>query len=513
MKEHEIRDLVASNLSVIDPKLLLVSVEHEVILSDGRVSKIDILAKDKFGCFTVIEIKKSDQTARSAVQQLYKYAAFLKRKNRLRVDQIRCIAASTHWRELNAPFSEFKHFSKYESVGLLLSIGTNRDYSVETVDPPFEPGGGDPLPSFLFFEFTSLISRETVFIRFVKMLEWVDKALSSFIVKVDYLGNNQQIIHPFGFAWVVFRGNVVDIEDVSAALKSHESLPPAYFDVSELSKNWSDDSAEAELRDLIITKFPIVLAGEGEIVNLALHSLNNTLQSWSRGETVFQGPIFNSGLFSEDEAIGLACGFAGQHPYNFVTNITPERPSHFNFVRDKMNVFLSANSQWRNGFLVALEALEQQSEASIRIFNPLNFAGLLFDLYKDGKSSRLPKAEMFVKNQDSTIYYFGMLIWSGLVSKISLRDAFKSVYPDERMALFRIVNQQLSEYDEKLFRMFGITHEIFRQIGDNVEWLNLGEAPPRWEVSRKNLSSMGRFPEKYNGLITQAEAFFDQSVV
>ncbi len=79
--EAQYRDLVAANLSAIDASLTLVGAEHEIRLPDGRVSRIDILAKDRFGCFTVIEIKKSNQTARSTVQQLFKYAHFLKSKN------------------------------------------------------------------------------------------------------------------------------------------------------------------------------------------------------------------------------------------------------------------------------------------------------------------------------------------------------------------------------------------------------------------------------------------------
>jgi hypothetical protein len=153
------RDLVAADLSTIDRSLTLVGIEHEIRLPDGQVSRIDILAKDKFGSFTVFEIKKSNQTARSAVQQLYKYAHFLKKKNRLRTDQIRCVALSTHWEELRAPFSEFSYFSPYESIALQLRVDGRDTFSVKAVECEYEIGGGEAIHNYIFFEFKSEVSR------------------------------------------------------------------------------------------------------------------------------------------------------------------------------------------------------------------------------------------------------------------------------------------------------------------------------------------------------------------
>jgi hypothetical protein len=231
MNEATIRDIVAADLSVIDARLTLVRTEHEITLADGRRAAIDILAKDEFGCFTVIEIKKSNQTSRSAIQQLYKYAAFLKRKNRLRVDQIRCIAASTHWDELNAPFSEFKHFSEYESIGLKIILSQEGTYSVDVIDPPFEQGGGDTLQNFIFFEFKTPAPRDAAQEALVHILDSVAPQLSSVIITTDYTDNSQDIINPFGFSWTIFRINTMDIEQNIAKLALSDDLPTEDLEV------------------------------------------------------------------------------------------------------------------------------------------------------------------------------------------------------------------------------------------------------------------------------------------
>lgn len=57
--EFEIREKLAVNLDLLDPNLVLVKQEYAIILPDGRKGFVDILARDKFGCFTIIEIKKA----------------------------------------------------------------------------------------------------------------------------------------------------------------------------------------------------------------------------------------------------------------------------------------------------------------------------------------------------------------------------------------------------------------------------------------------------------------------
>ncbi|MCW1890154.1 hypothetical protein OK016_16385 [Vibrio chagasii] len=49
--EFEIREKLAVNLDLLDPNLVLVKQDHAIILPDGRKGFVDILARDKFGCF------------------------------------------------------------------------------------------------------------------------------------------------------------------------------------------------------------------------------------------------------------------------------------------------------------------------------------------------------------------------------------------------------------------------------------------------------------------------------
>src|SRR3712207_8007566 len=55
----------------------------------------------------------------------------------------------------------------------------------------------------------------------------------------------------------------------------------------------------SETRELILSKVPIVKAGEGEYGCYAIHSLNNDLHRWETVELFKLGPMFEDGLYSD----------------------------------------------------------------------------------------------------------------------------------------------------------------------------------------------------------------------
>jgi hypothetical protein len=277
-----------------------------------------------------------------------------------------------------------------------------------------------------------------------------------------------------------------------------------------LLPSWHDGTSEAELRELILTKTPIIHAKEGEFAAFAIHSLNNILKNWQTCRVSLLGPMFEDGIYSEDEAISFACGFKGSHPYNFASKVTPERQAGFNFIRTKLNFFLATNSRWKKAVSFILDSANVEDELSIQIFNPLNFFGMLVDLYRDGETSRIPSAEIVSLGRSHDIHYFGTVIWGGMVSRVRFRDALTYAYQDERIALLRAFNQSVTEYDEKLFHRFSIRHEFFRVINQGTEWLNIDEEPPRWEKSKKSIESLRLFFTKHDCLIEEAGKFFGE---
>lgn len=108
MKEAEIRDYISNNLNILSDELILVSTEYKLENIMGTNGYIDILARDVYDNYVIIEIKKSKQSSRSAIHEIMKYVSLLKNTLKLKDSEIRTIVVSTEWEELRVPFYEWK---------------------------------------------------------------------------------------------------------------------------------------------------------------------------------------------------------------------------------------------------------------------------------------------------------------------------------------------------------------------------------------------------------------------
>lgn len=116
--EAGLRDHIASNLYLIEPGLELLKVEYALDNPHGAGGRIDILARDRFDHVVCIEIKRSDQSARAALNELSKYVSLLYERDRVPREIVRCIVVSTYWLELLLPLSYFAVSSGVDVVAL-----------------------------------------------------------------------------------------------------------------------------------------------------------------------------------------------------------------------------------------------------------------------------------------------------------------------------------------------------------------------------------------------------------
>jgi len=112
--EGQLRDHLAKDLTIIEPGLALMQTGFPVKNPLGADGSFDILAKDRFENFVIIEVKRSDQAARQALHELSKYIALFMEDQKVDRHRIRCFVVSTHWHELDVPVSFFKDFCPVE---------------------------------------------------------------------------------------------------------------------------------------------------------------------------------------------------------------------------------------------------------------------------------------------------------------------------------------------------------------------------------------------------------------
>ena len=111
--EDKIRDQLAANLAFIERGLELIEKEYMLENFYGTKGFIDILAKDSYNRFVIIELKRSNQASRQAIHEIMKYVGLLKRKFKVKESEICVIIISTHWDELIIPFSELLSQTSY----------------------------------------------------------------------------------------------------------------------------------------------------------------------------------------------------------------------------------------------------------------------------------------------------------------------------------------------------------------------------------------------------------------
>ncbi|OOG76458.1 endonuclease NucS domain-containing protein [Algoriphagus sp. A40] len=120
--EHIIRDWLVINPQFIEPGLEVVDKEHYLPDDAGTSGFIDILCKDPFNNFVIVEIKRSDPAARQTFTEVLKYAELIQQTYQARKSELRIIILSTHWDEILRAFTHICFHSSIPIKGFQLFI-------------------------------------------------------------------------------------------------------------------------------------------------------------------------------------------------------------------------------------------------------------------------------------------------------------------------------------------------------------------------------------------------------
>jgi Endonuclease NucS len=136
-KESLIRDWLADNLDFIENGLQLIGKEYHLKDNIGAKGFVDLLCKDIYNNFVLIEIKRAQASSRQTITEVLKYYSLLKHNLKARESEIRIIIISTHWDELIRAFSETFHKTKIALKGYQITINeeTCIPHSINLVTP------------------------------------------------------------------------------------------------------------------------------------------------------------------------------------------------------------------------------------------------------------------------------------------------------------------------------------------------------------------------------------------
>jgi hypothetical protein len=159
--ENLIRDALAEDLGKLEDGLELIETEYKLPNPIGGKGFIDILARDRFGLLVVIEVKRSDATARQTIHEIFKYTALLRSNHGIAEDAVRCVVLSADWHELLVPFSEFTASAPYHVDGYKIEVDDEGVCTgLEPVRAIKDAGSLELCPSGLVYLYTTAEERE-----------------------------------------------------------------------------------------------------------------------------------------------------------------------------------------------------------------------------------------------------------------------------------------------------------------------------------------------------------------
>lgn len=478
--ENKIRDFLALNIDVLGKNLTLVDKEFPLKNPDGAGGSIDLLAKDQFGHFVIIELKRSDQAARAALHELYKYTALLRSQMGLRRDQLRVMLVSTEWHELAVPFSEYLEVCLVPTEGVQITVDPQG--AVLSIAPfkPIdisEPLSLSRMQDIVLFE--SEADRNRALARFVSAA--AQALLSDFSVfNLNYLGDNGRVIYPYGL-YLVFSSPLEGLDESGAAI---------------LKKKIAWDDELEELDENFLVEFRRCLGPLGDESGIGYPEKLAKIESdgWRVAVAHRAGRYAsNTALVSDDALILEAKKTEGGASFYFAKVASPQFVPSWEKVKADIRLVLLGDSKWTRIVVALLDEIETKHPSATISVSVYNLANIVFGLVKFFRfedQSYLPTLQVVVEDVDETKIYFGALAWTGQLTGMSGSDWIRECFESEEKYMLMQHFGETFAVDDVAKRKLGLQSFVVevRRAGSEAEEAFIVDCRSR-NLSRSKMSS------------------------
>ncbi len=482
--EDKIRDYLASNLELLERGMTLLKKEYAIRTPLGASGRIDILAKDVYGHFVVIEIKRSDQAAREALHEIHKYIAIFRNSQGLDELRIRLIVVSTAWNELRLPLSEFAETTAY-SVDAI-SITAQQDGTITQ------------------FSKVDLLNRVSALsisrVQCLYLYETAEKRdkhldlLTNEVLKVgiqdfaifrcDYAGGNHSVVFPHGY-YLCFSSPILHLSST---------------ELDKLKAQFEWDEGLDEPDENFVCQMEVGLCDSFEIGYP--EKLTNLRAQWSVSVIKRLGRLDREqSLLTDDEILSLAQAVHGGGSIYMIKTSSPRFEASWKQLRTNVDGVLEGNNRWQktvSRFLNEVERLTPNATVSVYIYNPANIYMALYFISWNDDYSKCPRLEIVVEdNAGGTVtVLMGFLVWTRRHIQVSPADLINKIFQDDFTWIAAVAMHGTFEDEDASLS----AHHLAPVI---VEWRFKAEqafGPTQISVQGKKLLRR-RFPEqKYRPL-------------
>jgi hypothetical protein len=394
-KESAIRDELAGNLSVLERGLILIERESPLTSRMGAGGRIDILAKDEFGNYVIIEIKRSDHSAREALHQIFKYTSILQHELGIKPTRLRVILVATDWHELRLPFSTYVVNSICHTTGYQLNLDTHgRIASAERIKPIVLSG---PL-QFSKTQLIYLYERREMRDVQVELISraWTSLGISDHVlVKCDYGERNREVIYPFGIYMLLSSSDPI-AEERAWDRFGHLDIP--------------HDSAEAGGPDTLAA-----MLQTGWL--LSVGSRAGRLDASTRTVT-------------DRDLLDIAVTFDRASQNCLSIQATPRFGDQWVEFRQNLTAILAGNTRWSRVVPLLLDEIEKRDNEARISFYAYNLAdtAVMLDSLSKRSIKNCPSLEIVSSESDGIRMVASRPVWTGRPILGNSKTFFDSAY-------------------------------------------------------------------------------------
>ncbi|ALS38447.1 hypothetical protein ABID30_002248 [Enterococcus rotai] len=436
--ESQIRDYLAENLNFLSDELSLIGKEYLLPNNDGTKGYVDLLAKDKQGNYVIIEIKRSNQAARQALHEIFKYSALLKRNLYIKQSEIRVILISTTWDELLVPFSQFVLETDLLVEGYEIEVNNNfipiAKRKIKPLPNPIQRKISRIQHIFLY-ESKRCIDDELSIIGY--LLEQV--GIKEYILlNLNYQGTNNQVIYPKGIYLAFQKVPISNYIEFCKKQSKHDLIDyeNLYEKLLEIEQYCDGEELQGEIEQAIL----------GEVINRSYCDtseigypekfLNMLNSDWKIEHHVCGGSFAKDHLYTVNKIVQDTAGLNDTN-YVFFYDY-----ANSNYLAKLKEVFSTAknafygNKIWKQHFTCIFNELEENYD-NYTIFVSMTNPESILECIIYGIE---PTYEIMIDHKDyeSAQIYRGNIEYN--FKEISLKDILLQHFNNDPMMLFIVLN-------------------------------------------------------------------------
>lgn len=534
MLEAELRDLICSDISILGSGLVLISKEKYIPNELGTRSFIDIYAKDQDGHHVLIEIKRSNEASREAINEIIKYVEGIKRHFGARDNEIKVIIASTEWKELLVPYSRFLSESTISINALKISVD-KKTITTTPIQPLNFEKGRFIAPWYDIHWYKNSVNLNRGLKSLKKKL--LKKKIHDYVITI--LKSKVPITSPSKerrirvLKSIFSSGNEVEatyfnyILITAIQVKTHQEYKEIIIksgktedEIEEVFSICDDDDYDDEDKLCILHEYAMedteIEHDDFEIGYPA------KLQKYLNDDRlviheVIREGVFKRNLLLEDSIIiSELCGDKGNAKQGLKTSALLNNTAHMSVLRDDVTRVLQTNVVWLNQILRILKEVEHEfhdASIEVNVFYPSTGVFCIYYMLKNESTDSLPN--YYISVSDSYGHkirnYFGCLQQNGM--KNSFNKILSSYYDNNIHQLIHTITWGgRDERDIDILEDMGLTYRsfYFDTINKDVVYSLKDE---RWRVISTNQISLKEYlvdnKELIGSMISEI-SFFDQ---